>query len=261
MENEIIKKTIRVGNSAGVLLPKEWLNTEVKIILQPLDIEKDIIDILRNEDKLSEIEGVYLTGSYSRGEQTVESDVDVLIITNNINERIKRGRYDILFVSKKEIEHQLKNNALPILPMLKEAQAIINKNLIKRYLNTVLTWKNLKWHIETTNRMMDEVLEDINFAKKTNCLISDASAYSLILRLRTLYIIDALRKNETLKTKGLLSLIKKVSGSDISYKRYLQSKNYSSAESKLSISEAEKLRNYIINKTPETKKWLKEKKD
>ena len=43
---ELIKETIRVGNSAGVLLPKEFLNTKVKIVLQPLNIEKDILEIL-----------------------------------------------------------------------------------------------------------------------------------------------------------------------------------------------------------------------
>lgn len=261
METEIVKKTIRVGNSAGVLLPKEWLNTEVKIVLQPLNIEKDILDILRNENKLDETGGVYLIGSYSRGEQTIESDVDVLVITNKINERIKRGNYDILFIDKEEVENQLKNNALPILPMLKEAKIIINKNLIKEYLNTKLNWKNLKWHIETTIKMMREVLEDIKFAKKTNSNVSDASAYSLILRLRTLYIIDCLRKNKTPKTKELLSLIKRISGSDMAYQRYMQTKNHNSSESKLLIMGAEKLRNYILNNIGETKKWLKEKKD
>jgi len=30
---ELIKRTIKVGNSAGVLLPKEFLNTEVKVLL------------------------------------------------------------------------------------------------------------------------------------------------------------------------------------------------------------------------------------
>ena len=261
METELIKKTIRVGNSAGVLLPKEWLNTEVKIVLQPLNIEKDILDILRNEDKLKEAEGIYLTGSYSRGEQTIESDIDVLVITNNLNDRIKRGNYDILFIAKKKVENQLKSNVLPILPMLKESQPIINKNLIKEYLDTKLNWENLKWHIETTIKMMGEVLEDIKFAKKINGRVSDASAYSLILRLRTLYIIDCLRKNQLPKTKELLSLIKRISGSDIAYQRYMQSKNYHSNESKLSVIEAEKLRDYIINKTEEVKKWLKEKKD
>jgi len=43
---ELIKNTIRLGNSAGVLLPKEFLNTQVKIVLQPLNIEKDVLDIL-----------------------------------------------------------------------------------------------------------------------------------------------------------------------------------------------------------------------
>ena len=46
---ELIKNTIRVGNSAGVLLPKEFLNTQVKVVLQPLNIEKDVIEILSKE--------------------------------------------------------------------------------------------------------------------------------------------------------------------------------------------------------------------
>lgn len=261
METEIVKKTIRVGNSAGVLLPKEWLNTEVKIVLQPLDIEKDIIDLLRNEKVLGEVQGVYLIGSYSRGEQTIDSDIDVLVITYNLNNRIKKGRYDILFISREEVENQLKNNILPILPMLREARVILNKNLIENYLDARLNWKNLKWHIETTSKMMNKVLEDIKFAKKTKGNVSDASAYSLILRLRTLYIIDCLTKNQIPNTKNLLNLIKKISGSDIAYQRYKISKNNNLIESKLPVNEAERLRDYILNKVEETKKWLKEKRD
>ena len=88
---ELIKDTIRVGNSAGVLLPKEFLNTQVKIVLQPLNIEKDILDILLQEKVLKEVLGVYLVGSYARNEQTIESDIDVLVITDNLDDKIKKG--------------------------------------------------------------------------------------------------------------------------------------------------------------------------
>jgi len=116
-----------------------------------------------------------------------------------------------------------------------------------------MNWKNLKWHLETTIKMMDCVLEDIEFAKKTNGMVSDASAYSLILRLRTLYIVDCLRKNKIYKTKELINLVKRISGSDTAYRRYLNSKNYNSEDSKLPVIEAERLRNYIINKIKEIK--------
>ena len=46
---ELIKQTIKVGNSAGVLLPKQYLNSKVKIILEPLNIEKDVLDIVGEE--------------------------------------------------------------------------------------------------------------------------------------------------------------------------------------------------------------------
>lgn len=261
MENEIVKKTIRVGNSAGVILPKEWLNTEVKIVLQPLNIEKDVLDILRTEKFLGKISGIYLTGSYARGEQTIDSDIDILVITNSFNNRIKRGKYDFLFISKDKIEDQLRENALPILPMLRESKIILNENLIKKYLNTELNQENLKWHIETTIKMMNEVQEDINFAKKINGMVSDASAYSLILRLRTLYIIDCIRKNKLANKKEFLKLIKKISGSDNAYQRYVYAKNNNPLESKLQINDAEKLRSFALDKIKDIKKWLKGKKD
>jgi len=87
---ELIKTTIRVGNSAGVLLPKKYLNSQVKIILEPLNIEKDVIDILMKENLLTDVMGVYLTGSYAREEQNIESDIDILVITSNINKKIVR---------------------------------------------------------------------------------------------------------------------------------------------------------------------------
>src|SRR3990167_8964570 len=110
---ELIKRTIKVGNSAGVLLPKKWLNSQVKVVLSPLNIEKDVLDILMEEKLLNEILGVYLIGSYSRGEQTIESDIDILVITDNLEKRIKKERYDLLLIAKKTLEEQLERNNTP----------------------------------------------------------------------------------------------------------------------------------------------------
>jgi len=127
---ELIKNTIKVGNSAGVLLPKEFLNTQVKVVLQPLNIEKDILEILLEKKMLKDVLGVYLIGSYARKQQTIESDIDVLVITDNLNDKINRGKYDLMLVSKELVDEKMEKNILPLLPMIIEAKPIINQALI-----------------------------------------------------------------------------------------------------------------------------------
>ena len=258
---ELIKNTIRVGNSAGVLLPKEFLNTQVKIVLQPLNIEKDILEILLEEKILKDILGVYLIGSYARKEQTIESDIDVLVITKNINKRIEKGKYDLLLVSKEIVDEKMKKNIFPLLPMMIEAKPIINKELLNKYINTLLTKKNLKWNIDTTKSAMNVVKEYIKLAEEIQEKVSDAASYSLILRLRTIYIINCLKKGKIWTKREFLGLIKKISGSLIAYERYLDSKNNNAKAYDLPIREAKKLMDYNNKKIREIEKWLKKRKD
>lgn len=262
MKNELIKSTIRVGNSAGVLLPKEYLNTQVRIVLQPLNIEKDILDILLERKLLPKILGVYLVGSYARGEQTIDSDVDVLIITDNLNDKIKKGRYDLMLVSKELVNKKMRENIFPLLPMIIEAKPIINKKLLEKYKKTPLTLKNIKWHIDTTKSAMKVIEKSIKVSIELGINESDASAYSLILRLRTLYILDNIRKNKLWVKKEFLSLIKKTAGSLIAYEEYLRVKaGDKQMKDILPIKEAENLLNYNNNKIKDIEKWAKEKKD
>jgi len=258
---ELIKNTIRVGNSAGVLLPKKFLNTQVKIVLQPLNIEKDILEILLEGKILKDILGVYLIGSYARKEQIIESDIDVLAITKNINKRIEKGKYDLLLISKEIVDEKMKKNIFPLLPMIIEAKPIINEELLNKYINTPLTKKNLKWNIDTTKSAMNVVKEYIKLAEEIQEKVSDAASYSLILRLRTIYIINCLKKGKIWTKREFLGLIKKISGSLIAYERYLDSKNNNAKAYKLPIREAKKLMDYNSKKIREIEKWLKEKKD
>jgi len=261
MENELIKSTIKVGNSAGVLLPKEYLNTQVKIVLQPLDLEKDILDILLEKKLLSNVLGVYLTGSYARNEQTIESDIDVLVITDKVGDRIKKGKYDLMLVWKDLVDEKMKKNIFPLLPMMVEAKAIINKELLNQYKNTPITLKNIKWHIDTTKSAMGVVKASIGVSKELGINESDASAYSLILRLRTLYMIDCIRKKKLWTKKELLSLIKKTAGSLIAYEEYLRVKaGDKKMKDKLPIKEAESLMNHNNRKVKEIERWVKKKK-
>lgn len=261
MKQELIKPIVKVGNSAGIILPKEWLNgkAKVKLIETPKDIKKELLEIL--DTYLSEVQGVYLTGSHARNEQTDRSDIDVLVITNRTNKKIEIGKYNILLIPLKQIEKELENNALPLLPMLKEAKAIMNEPLITDYNNTPLTKKNLKYHIELIKSALAINREMIKLDKEWPSNCSDAVAYSLVLNLRTVYIINKLRKNEKTSNKEIISLIKRLSGSLRAYEGYLRVKSNGKTKEDLPVEEAEKLYNYLIIKLGEIEKWLKGKKD
>ena len=142
MKQQLIKPIVRIGNSSGVVLPKEWLNKKARIeLIQESfsDIIKNIFKILEENSLLQDTIGIYLCGSYARDEQRDDSDVDLLVITSNINKRIKKDVYDVTLISKDNVEKSLKNQILPILPMLKEAKPILNKDLLENYKRTPLT--------------------------------------------------------------------------------------------------------------------------
>ena len=163
---QIIKKAVEIGNGAAVYVPREYANREVVITL-PEGIEEIKKRILEKVFAfMPDILGIYLVGSYARGEETRESDVDVLVITRGINKRIKEEEYDILFISLEVIKKQLKENALPLLPMLKEAKVIINPELTEKLKEAKLNYHNLRYHIETTKTAMNVVKADIELERE-----------------------------------------------------------------------------------------------
>ena len=257
---ELIKPIVRVGNSAGVILPREWLNGKVRVELveRPLDIKQDILEIL--EDYLEEVIGIYIVGSYARGEQTKDSDVDVLVITNKKRKIICMGKYNIIMTTKEVVEEEMKNNILPLLPMIKEARAVMNADLVKKWKETKLTKKNLRLHIELTKSALKVNRKAIDLDKEWPSNCGDAVAYSLVLRLRGIYLVDCMRKNKGWSTNGLKTLIKKITGSLKAYEGYLRVKNNGKRREELPVEEAEKLYAYDLKKIREQEKWLKERK-
>lgn len=256
MKQELIKPIVRVGNSAGIVLPKDWCGgkARVELIKKPLNINKDVLEIL--EKYLCDIQGIYLVGSYARGEQTEKSDVDILVVTNKISKKIEQGKYNFILISKKQVENSLKNNVLPILPMFREAKSILNDGLILNYKKTILTKKNLRWHIETTKSAMKMNKAALELDKLENKKISDNVMYSLILRLREIYIVDCLIKNKKSLKKEFLNLVKNISGSVGSYEAYLRSKNNEKTKKVIFLDDAIKIYEYVVKKINEQEKWL-----
>src|SRR3989344_4393278 len=98
-----IKKTVKSGNSSAVILPRSWLNKEVRVELIKKTSETillEVIKVLREHLDLKEIIGIYLTGSYARGEEDENSDIDILVLTKDIDRKmIREGIYNILIIS------------------------------------------------------------------------------------------------------------------------------------------------------------------
>jgi predicted nucleotidyltransferase len=240
---ELIKQIVKVGNSAGVILPKEWLNgkARIELISKPLDIKKEVFDIL--SIYLKSTLGIYIVGSYARNEETEKSDVDVLVITEDVNKRIKKGKYDILLISKEEMEKGLERNILPLLPMIKEAETLINKNLISEYKKTKITDKNIRFHIETTKSALELSKKMVEINRKEGKNVSDNIIYSLILRLREAYIVDCLIRETKQSNKELIKIIEKINGDKEAYNSYLRIKK---EEKEKSIISPEKAKNIIL---------------
>ena len=82
----ILRKTIKSGNASAVVLPKSWLDKKVRVEIIDKSLETilhDVLDIIKFHIDLPEIIGIYLVGSYARGDQTDLSDIDILIISEN----------------------------------------------------------------------------------------------------------------------------------------------------------------------------------
>jgi len=246
--NTQIKKAIRAGNSSAVLLPRSWLNKEVKVELvkkTPEMILLDTLEILKDNVSLEEIIGIYLTGSYARNEQDKNSDIDLVVITENTDKTINEGMYSILLVSLPLLKQKLKSDLLPIGPMLLEAKPILNKHLLSN-LTIKLTKENIKKYLQTTQEKIDLLNQIIEKTRKSDKTYIDNSAvYTLVLRIRTLKIIEKLFQGDKYSKSDLIKILAKTSHGSNAYNSYLLIKNNERGESKTTYEEAERLLDYL----------------
>lgn len=255
-----IKKTIKAGNSSAVVLPRAWLNKEVRVELVHKTSEmifSDVSTILAKYTDLSAIIGIYLTGSYARNEEDERSDIDILVITDEFDrELIREGMYSILLVSTKLLKWKLEKDLFPLGQMIREAKPLLNS----AYLNSIqikATKKNVKWYIDTTEEKLQIIKEVIAIARKRNRkILSDKVAYTLVLRIRTMYILNRLLKNENYMKKDFIMLLKKISGGTHAYERYLSVKNNGGDEEGITLEETENLFIYLQNMLNAIKKII-----
>jgi predicted nucleotidyltransferase len=208
MEYEkIIKKTREVGTSSGVLLPREWLGRSVSVQLVTPNIEaitEKLIRILLKKEILKNSLGIYLIGSYARNEEEIDSDIDILVITDKINTLISEDNFEIICISEENLEKNLKNNLYFIIA-LKEAQPIINQKLLDYYKNKINIKKfNFRQKFREIKQVIGLNKELISQNDKT--LINNI-IYSLVLRVRELYFLYCLKHNKQASQKDFFNIV------------------------------------------------------
>ena len=251
---EMVREIRRWGNSAGILLPKEWLGNQVRVILidRTLEIKKEVFGIL--EPYLEDILGIYLVGSYARGEEKKNSDIDVVAISKNTNKNIKSGKYDLSIVKLDNIRKTIESDPILILPRLKEAKAILNKYLLEELVDIKIKKDSFKEFIEDSKRIIKINREFIKLDKEQGFeyLDSISIVYSIILRLRGIFIINALLKNKKYIKKEFIGWIEKEVGKRevmLAYNIYESIRDRKKIHEKIRINTIEELLNLLQKET------------
>ncbi|MBI2650018.1 DUF2080 family transposase-associated protein [Candidatus Woesearchaeota archaeon] len=199
-------KTVqRFGNGGHVVLPKEYVGKRIRFIVKPKsfeDIKSEVLGILK--PYLENILGVYLYGSYARNEQAIDSDVDILVITDTKLKIIdKVDAYSVVSITLTELESTLKNNAVLLLPIVKEARTVINPGLLEKYKEYRFTNNNTKWFIESSTHILELNKKGLDLNFEIGSIV-----YSLMLRLRGLVMIKLMLNNKLYSKASLFSYLK-----------------------------------------------------
>jgi predicted nucleotidyltransferase len=235
MQQQLIKNTIKLGNSSAVILPNTWKYKKVRIQLVEESITEDILEILLKSDLLKQTLGIYLTGSYARNEETQDSDIDLLIITEGVDKQIKQGTYEITFVSKKKLKERI-GKSLYLTALVRESKTIMNNDLIKEYREVGLNSSSKKYlkEIKSMVKLNKQIIDLDNDAKDK---VSDGTVYSVILRLRELYLIQIIQNKKQYNKKEFLELI----NNQELYNAYLRVKNDEKIKDNSQVEDVEKV--------------------
>ncbi|MBN2013846.1 MAG: nucleotidyltransferase domain-containing protein [Candidatus Altiarchaeota archaeon] len=193
-QERLVKTVMRSGNSGSVYLPREWVSQ--KVVIRPLTIKENIIEKIMPHTE--NIIGAYLYGSHSRGEETADSDIDVLLITDKKIDIKKEEEYDIEAIQIDKIKEKIREDPTSYYSIIREAKTIINPHLLKEL-------RKIKPNPQATKKYLKNTKEAIKIAEKLLRIEGDHSGtiYSLMLRIRGLYIIECIRENREYTNKRL----------------------------------------------------------
>ena len=252
MQEQIIRKVTLVGNGAHIFVPKEWLGKNVIVSkAQEKTLNEKIFSLI--EPHLESIIGVYLYGSQARNEAQEDSDIDLLIITLK-DLKIKQLGFEIICLKENELDKAIKSSPEIMYSIIAEAKPIINPKLLQELREKhTPNPSDFKKFINSTEKIIRinsvALKEEEKLGKET---LDTSSAYSIMLRLRGLFIISNLLKNKPSSNKDfknwIESNIQNIEYSKI-YAIYRAVKNSIPIKQKIKISDLKLLLSFLIKET------------
>ncbi len=242
---ELVKNVVSWGNSAGISVPREWIGSQVKVVIidRTLEIKKEVFNIL--EPYLEDILGIYLTGSYARGEQDSESDIDIIAISKQTKKEIISGKYHISITPLDSVRKIIEKNPILILPRLIEAKPIVNKSLLEELKTIKVSKRDFRDFIGECNGII-KINKDFINLEETNSAPSSV-IYSLILRLRGLFLIKCILRDSKYSKKDFLKYLGKSIGRDVErvYSIYRNERDEKKVKEKAGLETTKKLLNLL----------------
>ena len=209
VKDAVEKEVVSFGNGSIVYTPKKWVGKKVVVILEekPLDIKGETMEILK--PYLSSIEGVFLFGSFARNEQNEKSDIDLLVIADKKIDLEKKDKFDFLVKTKEQFEKEIKKDpSLFPSQVVSEAKPVLNESLLNE-LKKIEATPDFKNFFDDTLGAFKKTKELLETNKGKGFLDSNTAIYSLILRLKTLFIIQCRKKSRVFSNKRFKELLKK----------------------------------------------------
>ncbi len=196
---EQLLRTVKLfGNGAHIFVPREWAGEQIQVIkLQKKKLKERILEVL--DPYLESIVGIYLYGSYARGEQEEESDIDLFIITDK-KIKIKAEGFEIISLEENMIEKALKSEPVLMYSLFLEAKPIINAQLLEHL--RIKAHPRLSDFSEFLNdcKRLIQINKKSLESEKGEYYSGEAVMYSLILRLRGVYLIRLLLRAKKYNT-------------------------------------------------------------
>ncbi len=252
IREQIIKTVVKSGNGGAVWVPKNWLGQEVIVILPQkpkLEIKEKIIHLL--EPYLKDIISVFIYGSYARHEETKDSDIDVMVITEKpIKININEPKLELTVFELVKFKKAIEKHPVMYYQITQESEPLINSQILEELKEIKIKKENFKDYLDETKEHIKSSKELIELDKLDFEYVSSYSAiYSIILRLRGIFIISCIMNKYRFSNKEFRKWIIKESISDSEFKSayeiYVAIRDNKKISTKIKVPIAEKLLNIL----------------
>lgn len=205
IKEQIVKTVVKSGNGGAVWVPKDWLGQEVIVILPQkpkLELKERIIHLL--EPYLKDIISIFIYGSYARHEETKESDIDVMVITERpVKIHIKEPKLEITTFELEKFKKAVQKHPVMYYQIVHEAEPLINSNILEDLRQIKIENKNFKNYLNETKEHIKSSKELLELDKLDGELIKSYSIlYSAILRLRGIFVMRCILNKENFSNKN-----------------------------------------------------------